>query len=65
MKKLDKKLEITSEVENLNTIENRRKFLKKAVYSAPVILVLGQLVKPTKVRADSGAPSGPPDWGGF
>ena len=43
----------------------RRQFFKKAVYSAPVLLALGQLAKPTKAEADSGLPSGPPDWGGF
>jgi len=50
--------------ENKET-NKRRKFLKKAVYSAPVLLALGQLAKPTKARADSGDPSGPPNWGGF
>ncbi|PTB83383.1 hypothetical protein C9926_03200 [Sulfurovum lithotrophicum] len=65
MKKLDKKLE-TSEV--IKVESNRRKFLKKAAYSAPVLLALGQLAKPTKAQADSGGPSGPPGgggWGGF
>jgi len=65
MKKLDKKLE-TNEV--IKVESNRRKFLKKAAYSAPVLLALGQLAKPTKAQADSGGPSGPPGgggWGGF
>lgn len=61
-----KKIDEQNEVENNNEKEtNRRKFLKKAAYSAPVLVALGQLVKPTKVRADSGDPSGPPTWGGF
>jgi len=61
MKKIDKKIE--NKV--LKTPNKRRDFLKKAAYSAPVLLVMGQLAKPTKVHADSGEPSGPPDWGGF
>jgi len=65
MKKLDNQVDMTPEIEKSKIVTTRRKFLKKAAYSAPVILVLGQLVKPTKVRADSGDPSGPPDWGGF
>ena len=46
-------------------VNSRRTFLKKAAYTAPIVLSLGQLVKPTKVHADSGPPSGPPGWGGF
>jgi len=60
MKKIDK-----NEVDSKLETSKRRKFLKKAEYSAPVLLALGQLVKPTKARADSGDPSGPPTWGGF
>jgi len=65
MKKIDKKLETIEKNEILEIPSKRREFLKKAVYSAPVLLVLGQLAKPTKAQADSGDPSGPPDWGGF
>ena len=43
--------------------KERRDFLKKATYSAPVLVALGQFAKPTKVHADSGEPSGPPGWG--
>jgi len=44
---------------------HRRKFLKKAVYHAPVLYVLGRLSKPTPVHADfSGGPPGPPGGGG-
>lgn len=62
MKKIDEK-----EIQSTNSEKTspRRKFLKKAAYSAPVLLALGQLIKPTKARADSGDPSGPPTWGGF
>jgi hypothetical protein len=61
MKKIeDDTLEIKDDV------STRRTFLKKAVYSAPVLIALGQLAKPSKAQADSGGPSGPPGgWGGF
>jgi len=65
MKKIDKKLNTIEKNEILETPSKRREFLKKAAYSAPVLLVLGQLAKPTKAQADSGDPSGPPNWGGF
>ncbi|MCF6205424.1 MAG: hypothetical protein L3J47_00830 [Sulfurovum sp.] len=43
----------------------RRDFLKKVAYSAPVLIVMGQLAKPEKVHADgTGGPGGPPDWAG-
>ena len=65
MKKIDKKLEDRHD-ESGDTSENKRRtFLKKAAYSAPVLLVLGQLAEPTKAQADSGPPAGPPNWGGF
>lgn len=64
MKKIDNKLENRQE-DNTPKVNKRRKFLKKAAYSAPVLLALGQLTKPTKAQADSGDPSGPPNWGGF
>ncbi len=40
---------------------NRRSFLKKAVYTAPSLLVLGSLVRPTTSHAadGSGLPNGP------
>ena len=65
MKKIDKKLNTIEKNEILETPSKRREFLKKAAYSAPVLLVLGQLTKPTKAEADSGDPTGPPNWGGF
>lgn len=57
MKKTDKEV--------LKKPNDRRKFLKKAAYSTPVLFALGQLTKPTKAQADSGPPTGPPTWGGF
>lgn len=65
MKKIDKNENIDSTQEHINSKTTRRKFLKKAVYSAPVLTALGQLAKPTKAQADSGDPDGPPSWGGF
>jgi len=50
---------------NIEQESARRKFLKKAAYTAPVLLALGQLAAPTKAQADSGPPVGPPGWGGF
>ena len=56
-------------MKNKSTIEShtpvpkaqRRKFLKKMMYSAPTLLVLGELAKPGKIHADfSGDPAGPP-----
>jgi hypothetical protein len=41
---------------------SRRGFLKKAAYSAPVLMLMGQLVKPVDVHADgTGGPEGPPN----
>jgi len=65
MKKIDELLENNPENELSQKESKRRKFLKKAVYSAPVLLALGQLAKPTEAHADSGPPVGPPNWGGF
>ncbi len=45
-------------------IKTRRTFLKKLVYSAPLLVEMGQFVKPTHAHADgTGGPEGPP--GGF
>jgi len=44
--------------------ESRRKFLKKSLYTAPVLVVLGQFVTPPSLHSDApSGPSGPP--GGF
>jgi hypothetical protein len=43
---------------------NRRRFLKKVVYHAPVLYALGELTRPVPVHADvSGGPIGPPVGG--
>ncbi len=65
MKKIDDNLKNNQEKDTIELKSSRRTFLKKATYSAPVLLALGQLAKPTKAQADSGDPSGPPNWGGF
>jgi hypothetical protein len=39
----------------------RRKFIKKLAYSAPVLTILGQLAKPTEVKADGSEVEAPPD----
>ena len=58
------KKEIKSEEKHQVAAENtRRKFLKKAAYSAPVLMAMGQLVKPEKASADFSSPDGPPDDG--
>ena len=46
------------------TVENstRRGFLKKAVYAAPTIVVLGALTKPTESEAEFGKPPSGPTW---
>ncbi|HIQ28829.1 MAG TPA: hypothetical protein EYH42_10095 [Sulfurovum sp.] len=43
-------------------VSSRRTFLKKAVYSAPVLMAMGQLAKPTNVQADGSVPPPPPPW---
>ena len=46
--------------------KERRSFFKKAVYVAPALIVLGQLVKPQSARADfGGPPSDPAPVGGW
>lgn len=65
MRKIDKNIESDDFKQESKESHDRRHFLKKAAYSAPVLLVLGQLAQPTKAEADSGPPTGPPTWGGF
>jgi hypothetical protein len=36
--------------------EDRRSFLKKAAYSAPALIALGQLARPARVEAESAIP---------
>lgn len=39
--------------EQVKSKSSRRTFLKKAAYSAPVLVGMGQLIKPTSLHADS------------
>lgn len=39
----------------------RRKFLKKAAYAAPVMIAMGQLAKPTNAHADTSEVACTPD----
>lgn len=61
-----KKKVLNSEVkevveEQKQTEISRRSFLKKSAYSAPVLMAMGQLAKPTLTHADgTGGPEGPP-----
>ncbi len=47
--------------EQKQTEISRRSFLKRSAYSAPVLMAMGQLAKPTLTHADgTGGPEGPP-----
>ncbi len=50
MKKIEKN------TKNNKKETSRRAFMKKAVYSAPTVLVLGSLARPTKTEAGFGSP---------
>jgi len=41
----------------------RRKFLKKAVYEAPKLIILGEIAKPKRSEADFGPIPSDPSWG--
>ena len=42
--------------------EDRREFLKKALYTTPTVVVLGSLIKPKSAKADDfGAPPSDPN----
>lgn len=44
-------------------VSSRRDFLKKTVYIAPKLIVLGALVRPKETKADFGPPpSAPGGW---
>lgn len=48
--------------EEKQTEISRRSFLKRSAYTAPVLIAMGQLAKPTIVHADgTGGPVGPPN----
>ena len=57
-------LEQEEKLQKLKTTEEneRRRFLKKAVYAAPTIVALGALTKPTEIKAGFGKPPSGPTW---
>jgi len=57
-----KKKMINTQKITVDTNDKRRKFLKKAAWSVPGLIVLGQLVKPVDINADYNV-DGPPDDG--
>ena len=52
------------EPKTVTTVEknDRRSFLKKAVYAAPTIVALGALLKPIESEAGFGKPPSGPTW---
>jgi hypothetical protein len=59
----NKKKELLSNLEKQKESKiSRRGFLKRTAYHAPVLIAMGQLVKPTNTQADSDV-SGHPDDG--
>ncbi len=56
-----KKVFLTHKLEKANnkTVTSRRSFLKRSVYSTPVLMAMGQLVKPINAQAE-GVNSVPP-----
>ncbi|MCW8821358.1 MAG: hypothetical protein OQK45_03945 [Sulfurovum sp.] len=61
---LNSKIEEVLEEKQKKTELSRRSFLKKSAYSAPVLMAMGNLVKPTPTHADfSTGPDGPPAQG--
>ncbi len=66
----NKKTILTSEIkkeviEKKKTEISRRSFLKRSAYSAPVLMAMGQLAKPTLGHADgSHGPAGNPGTAG-
>lgn len=43
------------------TQKERRDFMKKALYSAPVLIPLGTLLRPTETKAGFGPPPSSPE----
>ena len=58
----NKKEELLSNIEKQEESKiSRRRFLKKTAYHAPVLIAMGQLVKPVDVHADSKVDGHPND----
>jgi hypothetical protein len=49
--------------QHVQSEKTRRAFLKKAAWSVPGLIVMGQLVKPINVQADHSGVSGHPNDG--
>ncbi len=60
-----KKIEKNIEIKNNKKETSRRDFMKKAVYSAPTVLVLGSLARPTKAKAETTGFGAPPEGASF
>lgn len=59
------KLKTDNKSKEIKLQNERRKFLKKAVYTAPSLVVLGSLAKPVTILAACGESGGvPPPPGG-
>jgi len=58
----DKKKIVSSPLKEERKNPSRREFLKKAAWSAPGIIALGQLIKPVRTHADSKVPPPPDFW---
>jgi len=56
------KPDLTDDKEQNEVRNERRGFLKKAVYAAPTLIVLGELVKPESAKSDFGGPPSDPGW---
>jgi len=52
-----KDIEKNTEIKSSKKETSRRAFMKKAIYSAPTVLVLGSLARPTKTEAGFGSPN--------
>ncbi len=46
-------------------LKERRSFFKKAVYSVPVLMAMGQLIKPASLHAEYGIDPEPTENTGF
>ena len=53
------KKETKKEVQSVNS---RRDFIKKAAYVAPTLIALGALTRPTDAKAGFGKPPSGPEW---
>lgn len=57
-----KSIKDTKEIEISQKDASRRRFIKKAVYTAPKVLILGSLMRPTNTKANFGNPPEGPSY---